>query len=90
MLKRLKEKPKTPEERRVLKKEPVRCPSYGLPVGGAHLRVSQAQVQGVAVGSPCDDCGGQSHVCGYGSPDLQRLHEILHLPETGAGRYPSG
>ena len=38
--------------------------------------------------------GGRHHrqpdVRRHGTPHLQRLHEVLHLPEAGAGRHPAG
>ena len=32
----------------------------------------------------------QSDVRGHRPPHLQRLHEVLHLPEAGAGRHSAG
>ena len=86
----LKEKPKAPGEAASFKKSQLGAASRGMSAGRAHFRVSQAQDSRGGRRRPGDDCGGQSHVRRYGSPDLQRLHEILHLPETGAGRYPPG
>ena len=69
------------------KKSPVQRDACRLSAGRAHLRVSQASRRWLAAWRTGDDVHRQSHGGGDRPPDLQRLHEILHLPKAGSGRH---
>ncbi len=60
-----------------------------LSARGAHLGIPQAARRRLARGCAGDDVHRQSDGRGDGAPDLQRLHEVVHLPEAGPGRHPA-
>ena len=72
------------------KKTPVRRDARRLPAGGEDLRVPQAARRRLAARRAGDDLRRQSDGRRHRPPDLQRLHEVLHLPEAGPGRHPAG
>ena len=74
---------------------PFKKTVFGVPLAGCPLeeRISEFQklksrrYRGRRAG---DDHGGQPDGRSHRAPHLQRLHEILHLPEAGAGQHPAG
>ena len=74
--------------------EPKENP-LGIPLAGCPLqeKISEAHAlrrRGRVDRRPRADHDRQPDVPGHRPPDLQRLHEGLHLPEAGAGEHPAG
>ena len=73
-----------------VQEEPVRRDARRLPAGREDLRVPQAARRRLAARRARDDLRRQSDGRRDRPPDLQRLHEVVHLPEAGPGRHPAG
>lgn len=74
---------------RRLRAQPARQQAHRLPARRADLgdaRPPQARRRHRGAGH---DHARQPDVPGHGSPDLQRLHEGLHLPEAGSRQHPA-
>ena len=68
----------------------VRRDARRLPARGAHLRVPQAARRRLAARRAGDDLRRQPDGRRHRPSHLQRLHEVVHLPEAGSGRHPAG
>ena len=76
--------------RQSVQEEPVRRDARRLPARGEDLRVPQAARRGLAARRAGDHLRRQSDGRRHRSPHLQRLHEVVHLPEEGPGRHSAG
>ena len=68
---------------------------FGVTLAGCPLdeKISEFHVlktRGVPVGALAIDRGRQPALRRHRAPDLQRLHEVVHLSEAGSGRHPAG
>ena len=68
---------------------------FGVPLAGCPLEEKISEFHMVkARGEPLAALGiiavDNPMVGGHRPPHLQRLHEVLHLPEAGPGRHPAG
>ena len=72
------------------KKSPFGVTLARLPARRKDLRVPQGQDRRLRDRRARDHRRRQSDVRGDRPPHLQRLHEVVHLPEAGAGRHPAG
>ncbi len=61
----------------------------GCPAGREDLRDARAAARGRLPRGARARLHRQPDVPRHGPPDLQRLHEGLHLPEAGAGQHPA-
>ena len=68
----------------------VRRAARRLPARGEDLRVPHGEGARPAARRARHHRGRQPDGRGHRPPHLQRLHEVLHLPEAGAGRHPAG
>ncbi len=68
----------------------VRRAARRLPARGKDFRVPPGEGARRAAGGARPHRGGQPDGRRHGAPHLQRLHEVLHLPEAGAGQHPAG
>ena len=73
---------------------PFKTSPFGVPLAGCPLeeRISEfhkLRAEGCAARRAGNDLHRQPDGGGHRSPDLQRLHEVVHLPETGSGRHPA-
>ena len=75
--------------RRAVQEVAVRRDARRLPARGAHLRVPQAARRRLAARRARDDLRRQPDGRRDRPPHLQRLHEVVHLPEAGSGRHPA-
>ncbi len=82
----LPEKKPSPGERAV-QEVAVQRDARRLSAGRAHLRVPQAARGRRAGGRARDDLRRQPDGRRHRPPHLQRLHEVVHLPEAGSGRH---
>ena len=67
------------------KSSPFGAPLAGCPLEERDFRIPQAPRGGLGAGRAGDDLHRQSDGRRYRSSHLQRLHEIVHLPEAGTG-----
>ncbi len=87
----LREKPSPAEPAKIT----FRKSAAGTTLAGCPLEEKISEFQMLkAAGQPGRRAGGdlhrQSDGRGHRPPDLQRLHEVVHLPEAGSGRHPAG
>ncbi len=73
---------------------PFKRSPFGVPLAGCPLeeRISEfhkLRAEGWALGALAMICIDNPMVAGDRSSHLQRLHEVVHLPEAGAGRHPA-
>ena len=74
---------------RRLPQDGVRRAARRLPARGEDLRVPHGEGARRAARRARHHRGRQPDGRGHRPPHLQRLHEVLHLPEAGPGRHPA-
>ena len=74
-------------EGRLGPEEPARHRARGLPARRAHQRGAPPAQPRRRARRARGDHDQQPDDARHGPPDLQRLHEVVHLPEAGAGQH---
>ena len=69
------------------KKSPFNVTLAGCPLDERISEFHKLRAEGVPLGRARDDLHRQPDGRRHRPPDLQRLHEVVHLPEAGSGRH---